>query len=237
MKDLLGKALLSYFHDKSTKNPITETSVSEADELPLSYFFRNYETMPVIEQKALELAKGKVLDIGAGAGSHSLYLQNEKGLHVTAIDISKGACEVCRLRGITHVYQKDMFFMPDEKFDTILLLMNGTGICGTYSNLPAFLIQLKSLLKESGQILIDSSDIIYMFDKDDDGGVWIPGGTEYYGELTFQLHFNNETEAPFEWLYVDFKTLENNCEVVGLTCQLIEKGENYDYLARISLKK
>ncbi len=235
MKDLLGNALLAYYYDKETENPLTETSISEIEELPLSHFYRDYQQMPKLEQKALDLAKGTVLDIGAGAGSHALYLQNKKGLDVTAIDISKGACEVCKLREIHKVYQKDMFTMPAEKYDTILLLMNGTGICGTYNNLPKFLSKLKSFLGEKSQILIDSSDIIYMFDVDNDGGIWIPGEHTYYGELTFQLHYKQEKEEPFKWLFVDFQTLKNNCDVLGLDCECVLKGPNYDYLARITL--
>ena len=236
MKDLLGKALLDYYYRRNKGNPITETSISEADELPLSHFFRTYNAMPDIEKKALDLAQGKVLDVGAGAGSHSLYLQNYKKLEVTAIDISEGACEVCKLRGLHKIEKKDLFTSISGKFDTILLLMNGTGICGTFKKLPLFLNKLKSLLAVNGQILIDSSDIIYMFDEDEDGGRWITGEKSYYGELMFTLFYNNEEEKPFPWLYLDFDTLKNACIAHGLQCELVLTGEHYDYLARISDK-
>ncbi|WP_340203102.1 class I SAM-dependent methyltransferase [Ascidiimonas sp. W6] len=234
MKDLLGKALLTYFYDKNTENLLTETSISEADELPLSYFYRGFEQMPLLEKIALEQASGTVLDIGAGAGSHSLYLFKEKKLDVTSIDISEGACKVCQLRGLEKVFQKDFFSIKDQKFDTLLLLMNGTGICGSYKKLPLFLKKLKQLLNKGGQILIDSSDIIYMFDEDEDGGRWIPSNTEYYGELTFKLQFQGETSKAFKWLYLDFNTLKNACKLQNMHCELIANGENYDYLARIT---
>lgn len=234
MKDLLGKALVAYYHDKNIENPTTETSISEAEVLPLSHFFRDYSKMSLLEQKALQLSYGLVLDVGAGAGSHSLYLQEQKGLDVTSIDISAGACEVCKLRGLNKVHHQDMYSISDQKFDTLLLLMNGTGICGTYAKLPSFLQKLKTLLNDNGQILIDSSDLIYMFDEDEDGGRWIPTDTEYYGELTYQLHFKGETEEAFNWLYLDFNTLQIACMSQNMKCELIYTGEHFDYLAQIT---
>ena len=76
MKDLFGQAIYDYHFNQNPEDLITETSISEADEMPVEYLFRTYKQMPKIEQKAMQLAKGKVLDAGCGAGSHSLYLQN-----------------------------------------------------------------------------------------------------------------------------------------------------------------
>jgi SAM-dependent methyltransferase len=233
MKDLFGKAILDYQTGNSPENLITETSITEEDEMDVAYLFRNYAAMPKIEQKALQLAKGKVLDVGCGAGSHSLYLQNEKMLDVTAIDISANAVEACTLRGIKNAAEADIRFFTGQKFDTILLLMNGTGIFGQLKNISTYLQKLKSLLNEGGQILIDSSDIIYMFDEDEDGGKWIPADAEYYGELTFTVTYKGETEEPFDWLYVDYNTLQNAAHANGLQCDLVIEGEHYDYLARL----
>ena len=160
MKDLFGKALLDYQNGNYTEDLITSTSISDEDELPLPYLFRSYKEMPKLEQKALQLAKGKVLDVGCGSGSHSLYLQS-KGIDVKAIDISKGAIEVTKLRGVLNSELKDVLNETDT-FDTILLLMNGTGIFQELSQVSKYLKHLKSLLKPQGQILIDSSDITYM---------------------------------------------------------------------------
>lgn len=233
-KDLFGKAILDYQTGNYTEDIITETSISEEDVLPLPYLFRNYGEMPEIEQKALELAKGSVLDIGCGAGSHSLYLQNEKKLKVTSIDVSEGAIEACKLRGLYDARVMDVMKLKDEKFDTILLLMNGAGMCGRLKNISKFLKQLKSLLSVNGQILLDSSDIIYMYDEDEDGGKWIPSDTEYYGELEFNVSYKGEKQKPFNWLYIDYNTLQNAAHANGLECELILQGEHYDYLARLT---
>jgi SAM-dependent methyltransferase len=232
MKDLFGKAILDFQTNNSPEDLITETSISEADEMSVAYLFRKYQEMPKMEKKALQIAKGKVLDVGCGAGSHSLYLQNERNLEVTSIDISENAIKACSLRGVKKTRVQNVLDLENETFDTILLLMNGTGIFGTLAETAKYLQKLKSLLSPNGQILIDSSDIIYMFDEDEDGSKWIPG-EGYYGELTFTLSYKNQTEAPFPWLYLDYNTLQNAAHANGLQCELIEEGAHFDYLAKL----
>jgi len=234
MKDLFGKAILDFQTNNSPEDLITETTISEEDEMSVAYLFRDFFGMPKLEQRALQLSKGKVLDGGCGAGSHSLYLQKEKNLEVTAIDISKNAVEACRLRGISDVFEIDILeFNSDKKFDTILLLMNGTGIFGKLEHVAKYLQKLKSVLTENGQILIDSSDIIYMFDEDEDGGKWISGDV-YYGEIEFTISYKGEKEAPFPWLYMDYNTLQNAAVANGLKCELVLEGDHFDYLARLT---
>ena len=175
-----------------------------------------------------------VLDVGCGAGSHALELQNERKLNVTAIDISENAVKACQLRGIENVKVANILNLDTEnKFDTILLLMNGTGIFGTLNETTKYLQKLKSLLKDGGQILIDSSDLIYMFDQDEDGAYSIPADG-YYGELTFTVQYKGETEETFPWLYLDYNTLQNAAIANGLQCELVAEGEHFDYLARLS---
>lgn len=234
MKDLFGKAILDYQTNNSPEDLITSTSISDEDEMSVAYLFRSHAEMPNIEQNALALAKGKVLDIGCGAGSHSLYLQNELKLNVTAIDISTAAIETCKLRGLKDARVQDFMTLEGEKFDTILLLMNGTGICGKLKNLPQFLTKLKDLLNPGGQILIDSSDIIYMFDEDEDGGKWIPSENDYYGELIFNISYKGEQDTPIDWLYLDYNTLQNAAYDYGLKPELILEGAHYDYLAKLT---
>ena len=233
MKDLFGKAIFDYQTNNSPEDLITETSISDADEMSVAYLFRSFDEMPLIEQKALQLAKGKILDVGCGSGTHSLYLQ-DKGFEVTSIDISENAIKACRLRGLKNAKVENLLELDaNDKFDTILLLMNGTGIFETLKNCSKYLLKLKSLLNENGQILIDSSDIIYMFDEDEDGGRWIPSDG-YYGELTFTVQYKGETEETFPWLYMDYNTLQNACFDNELKCELVLEGDNFDYLASLT---
>jgi len=231
MKDLFGIALLDYQNGNFTEDIITSTSISEEDVLPISYLFRNYTDMPKLEKEALLLAMGRVLDVGCGSGSHSLYLQHQS-LEVKAIDISKGAIEVAKQRGVLNASVLNVLD-ETELFDTILLLMNGTGIFQEIKNVSTYLNHLKTLLKPGGQILIDSSDIKYMY-EDEDGGVWLDANNTYYGELDYFLSYKGEKEEPMKWLYLDFTTLLTACTSVGLRCELISEGEHFDYLAKLS---
>lgn len=233
MKDLFGKAILDFQTGNSPEDLVTETNISEADDMSVAYLFRTYSAMPKLEKKALQLAKGKVLDVGCGAGSHSLYLL-EKGLNVTSIDISENAIKACQLRGLSKAKKANVLDLENEKFDTILLLMNGTGIFGTLSETSKYLQKLKSLLTPTGQILIDSSDIIYMFDEAEDGSKWVPSDG-YYGELVFTVSYKNETEDSFPWLYLDYNTLQNAAHANGLECELVLEGDHFDYLAKLHL--
>lgn len=235
MKDLFGKAMFDFQTNNSPEDIITETTISEEDEMSVDYLFRSYNDMPKLEQKALQLAFGKILDVGCGAGSHSLSLQNDRNLEVTSIDISEKAIETCKLRGVKNAKVQNILDFEGEKFDTIILLMNGVGIFGKLENCNKFLSKLKSLLNPGGQILLDSSDIIYMFDEDEDGGKWIPSNNDYYGELVFNISYKGEKEEPFEWLYLDYNTLQNAAIANGLKCELILEGEHYDYLAKLSI--
>lgn len=231
MKDIFGKALLDYQSGQYSEDLITWTNISDEDELPLPYLFRSFSEMPKLEQKALQLAKGKILDVGCGAGSHALWLQ-DKGLKVKGIDTSEGAIEVCKKRGVLNAELKPLL-NETETFDTILLLMNGTGIFQELTKVSQYLKHLKSLLNPKGQILIDSSDISYMY-EDEDGGSWIDLNSRYPGELDYFLSYKGENEVPMKWLYLDFDTLKTACLTVGLHCEKVMDGTHFDYLARIS---
>lgn len=233
-KDILGQAVLDYQMGNYSEDIKTFSSLEEEDIIPLPYLFREYKDMPVLEQKALELCKGTVLDIGCGAGSHSLYLQ-KKGFSATALDHSPGAIATCKLRGIDQVREADVLKIEQPQFDTLLMLMNGIGIVGKLNRIDTFFSHLKSLLKPNGQILLDSSDIIYMFEEDEDGGYWIPEGPDYYGEVSFVMEYKGQKSDPLSWLYIDYNTLQRAAIANNLSCELVYEGEHYDYLAKLKL--
>ena len=228
MKDLFGSAILDYQNGLNTEDLITATSISEEDILPISYLFRSYDEMPILEQKALDLCTGKVLDVGCGAGSHSLYLK-QKGFTVKSIDISPKAIEVCKRRGLTNVACLDMI-NEEEKFDTIILLMNGSGVFRSLSQTPYFLNHLKNLLTTFGQILIDSSDISYMYEDH----VNVNELSHYYGELDYYITYKGASEV-FPWMYLDYDNLNAIAKEVGLKCELVLQGEHYDFLAKLTV--
>lgn len=235
MKDLFGQALLDYYHGNYSEDILTETSISEEDVLLLPYLFRSYSEMPLLEQHALDSARGSVLDVGCGAGSHALYLQ-KKGLEVTAIDLSEGAVEVSRLRGVSHVVRQNVLQLKNKKFDTIIALMNGAGILQNMEKAPQILQHIKSLLSPGGQFLVDSSDLRYMYETSEEGGIWVPA-ERYYGELDFVIKYKGMESEAFPWLYLDEARFETLCEGIGLKFEVLARGEHYDYLARITARE
>ena len=231
-KDPMGAAILDFQKQGKAARLRVLSSMFEEDEMPVKHLFRSIREMPVLEQKALQLAKGRVLDIGAGSGCHTLALQ-EKGFTVKAIDISPLSCEAMKLRGVKDAECINLF---DDHlgtgFDTILLLMNGTGIAGKIEHLPALFQRLKALLNPGGQILIDSSDLKYIYENED-GSFDINLNGAYYGEVDYQTIYKDVKGDRFDWLYVDFPLLKSIAETCGLHGELVAEGEHYDYLARI----
>lgn len=230
--DIFGLALADYHNDAYTEDIIVHSSIAEDDTIPIPYLFRNFSEMPPIEQKALFLSKGTTLDIGCGAGSHSLWLQ-EKGIDVTGIDISKGAVTLSRKRKLKKVLCTSLL-EHKATYDTLLLLMNGTGIFERLDKVDDYLQHLKSLLKPGGQILIDGSDIQYMY-EDEDGGYWVDTHRAYYGEVTFAMSYKGQRGDTFDWLYLDFETLKKCAQKNEFACELILEGDHYDYLARLTV--
>ena len=230
--DPMGAAIRDYQNKGKASRLRVLSSMFDEDEMPVGHLFRTFNQMPRLEQKALSMAKGRVLDIGAGAGCHALALQ-ERGLEVKAIDISPLSCEVMKERGVKDVECVNLFNQQLQgKYDTLLLLMNGTGIAGKLNRLSMLLNRLKELLAEGGQILIDSSDLKYIYENED-GSMDIDLNAPYYGEVDYQMQYKNIKGERFDWLYTDPMLLASISKQCGLNCEIVEEGENYDFLARL----
>lgn len=233
--DAMGAAIMDYHRNGKADVLRVFSSQFEEDEIPVADLFREYDDMPELERLALELAEGDILDVGAGSGCHSLALQ-KMGKHPVAIDISPLSVEVMKERGVDarQINLYDESFA--ERFDTVLMLMNGTGIIGTLDNMPVFFERMRQLLKPDGSVLIDSSDLRYLFEEED-GSLMIDLADDYYGLLDYQMQYKDVLGEPFDWLYVDFETLAFYAEENGFTAELLAEGEHYDYLARLACVK
>ena len=227
----MGRAIAEYWKTKTADKLRVFSPMFEEDEIPLTTLFRSYEDMPKIERKALDMAKGRILDVGAASGCHSLVIQ-ERGLDVTAIDISPLSVETMKERGVKKVIEQN-FFTLEGQYDTILMLMNGIGIVGTLERMPELFRQLDKILAPGGQVLCDSSDISYVF-EDEEGIIDIPDEIGYYGEQSFRMQYKDTIGEPFNWLYIDADTLRQMAESCEYAVEVIAKGEHYDYLAKIT---
>lgn len=231
-EDPMGAAIRDYFRQGKSAQLKVLSSLFDDDEMPVAHLFRSYHEMPPLEQRALNEARGKVLDVGAGAGCHALALQ-ERGFDVTAVDISPLSCETMKERGVANVECVNIFNQRfQERFDTLLLLMNGTGIAGKLSRLPQLLSRLKQLMNPGAQILIDSSDLRYIY-EDENGVLDVDLDGAYYGEVDYQMTYRNIIGKSFDWLYADSVVLAECCRQCGLKCEILAQGNHYNYLARI----
>lgn len=232
--DVMGRALMEEYRHQNNVPLIVRTSVSDDEEYETAYFFRNFDEMPELEQKAIQLSKGKVLDVGAGTGIHALVLQ-KLGLDCHAIDISELSVQIMEERGVINATCQDFFELSKQKYDTLLFLMNGIGLVENFDGFGKFFSQCKNLLNKDGQILFDSSDLIYLFEEED-GSFMIDLNDHYYGEVEFQVEYQGIPSEPFPWLFIDFDNLQNLAERHGFQAELLQRGAHYDYLARITLK-
>ncbi|MCC8426140.1 bifunctional 2-polyprenyl-6-hydroxyphenol methylase/3-demethylubiquinol 3-O-methyltransferase UbiG [Mucilaginibacter sp. UR6-11] len=226
MNDVLGQALNDYFHNQRGSKLWINNKYGPKEEMPVATYFRGEDDMPDIEWMALEQCRGKVLDIGAGAGSHALYLQ-EQGLDITAMDISPLGAAVMAARGVKKTLEADIFTYNQPGYDTLLLLMNGIGLAGTIAGLKKLLLHLKTLLNDDGQILFDSSDIAYLYE----GKLPAAG---YYGEIQYQYSYKKNKTEWFNWLYVDEQTLKQVALETGFNLEVLIEDEHGQYLTRLT---
>ena len=233
-KDPFGAAIRDF---ANTGNNTLEIEVFqedfEPDVIPVKHLFRDYKNMPKIEQKALELARGRVLDIGAAAGCHSKFLK-QKGFEIYPIDISALSTQYLKSIDFENAQCNNLFdYNPIVKFDTILMLMNGLGVAENIQGLNSLFYKLKQLLNPGGQVLLDTSDLKFLFEEED-GSFLIPLD-KYYGETRYQIKYKEHTTDWFPWLYIDIDTLSFHAQRNGFKCTLIQSGDHYDYLAKLEL--
>ena len=227
MNDALGQAIFDHYHKKATYPLWIHNKYGVKEEMPVETYFRDEEDMPDIEWLALEQSRGRVLDIGAGAGSHALLLQHQK-FDVTAIDVSPLSIQVMKARGVEQALEANIYKFNQGKFDTLLLLMNGIGLAATLAGLKLLLGHLKTLINDGGQILFDSSDVAYLYESN------LPGHI-YYGEIQYQYEYNSLKSEWFSWLYVDENTMKAIAEESGLIMEVLLEDENGQYLARLTI--
>jgi SAM-dependent methyltransferase len=224
--DILGSAIESYFLSKDDTPVRVFINKNEEPEMYPSIFFRHYRNMLKYEKIALKESRGKVLDLGCGAGCHALYLQG-KGLDVTAVEISKKSVKVAQKRGVENVINEDWRNLSLKNFDTVLVLMNGMGLAESPTELKIMFRKLKSFLSKSGAILIDSTDVTYA--KAD----WPMLDSEYFGKVQFELKYKGKTQC-FPWLFVDFETAVQTAKSVKLNVEVLERARNGHFLLRLS---
>jgi SAM-dependent methyltransferase len=230
----LGNALLDYQRGSRSTRLVVRSDLWEDERIEVGEYYRpDDREVTELERRALALCRGKVLDIGAGAGRHSLELQRS-GLAATAVDLSPAAVSVMRQRGVRDARCCDVLDLDGERFDTLLLLMNGIGIVGTLRGLGRFLEHAQTILAAGGQILCDSADLSLELDQEMVDS--LRGCTRrYMGEVSFSLVYGEDHGEPYSWLFVDPVSLATIAAAAGFDCEIVAHGQRGSYLARLTL--
>ena len=228
--DVFGEALKDQFTKPPAETLWVHNSYDEPEEMPVDVYFRGEDEMPELELKALALCNGKVLDVGAGVGSHALILQ-KRGLNITGMDISAPAVIIMKQRGLKQAIEGNILTYKEDTYDTLLFMMNGIGLTGSIAGLKAFLKHVKHLLNPGGQLVFDSSDLSYLYQE-------IPFPLSgYYGEVSFRYEYKSIKGNWFKWVYVDQKTLKDIAQQSGWDAEIIFEDDHDQYLARLTLSK
>lgn len=223
---LLGLALWDSFHGQP-QPLITYCDRANPEEYKLSQFLNPYPKFSVTDKAAINLSVGKVLDIGAAAGRHTLAV-TDRGLECIALEKDPVLCELMKLRGVKNVVQQDLFhFKAKEEFNTLLLLMNGIGLAGTINKIPDFLNLLKTWLKPDGKILVETSDISYLPP---------PPDGQHPDELIFQYVYNKQVGPEFNWVFPSARNLEKICSEINLKARQVIKTAEKKYLYELTLQ-
>lgn len=228
-KDPLGAMLLDYLDGRNDACVEVDSTTLEMWTMTGKTMFRDYLEMDGLERSALKLCTGKILDVGAGSGCHSLHLQQENK-KVDALEISPGCIQVMARRGVKSIIQQNLFSLKKKKYTTILMLMNGLGICGTLDGCNLFLQFIKTILAKDGQVIADSTDLESLYE---DAGKYDIADDGYHGETEFIMKYRDNRSEPFSWLYIDYNTLAALVNFNGLQCEQIATAGGGRYLARI----
>ncbi len=232
-RDPHGRALRDFFAGDSAATIVVHSNLGEHEELPVAVFFRAPDDFFPFERAALERCRGRVLDVGAGTGVHSLYLQDH-GFEVRAIDVLPEAVEIMRLAGVRGARLASIWDLEDEPFDTVLMMMNGIGILETLEGLDRFLADVPRLLKPGGQILLDSGPGVVVGESDEAAAVAVEDASGYAGEAWIELEYKGERGPPFRELYCDSETLEEHAIAAGYQPEIVFRDEYGAYVARLT---
>jgi SAM-dependent methyltransferase len=227
-----AQALFDYWHGDLKGTCAIHRDDGFAQLVPIAAFFAGAPFNP-LEQLAMDRSTGSVLDVGAGVGRHSLFLQ-EQGRQVMAIELEPELVAILSARGVTEALAQDIFSLAGRQFDTILMLMNGFGLVGTLAGAEAFFENAQLLLAPGGQVLCDSLDVrrtanpIHLAYQETNLRHGRP-----VGQMRFWTEYGGRRGEPFDWLHIDFDGLRDLARSHGWSAQMLAEEEGGHYLARL----
>lgn len=229
----LGRALVDYVAGEKEEVLMIYREDGNGGPLPVAEFFREADAAP-LEKVALDNCQGRVLDIGAGAGIHSLYLQN-RGHYVCGLDILPEACEVMRKSGIKEVFCGSPYEYQGEPYDTLLIMGRSIGMVETLAVMDDFLEDVRRLVKPGGHVILNSADVRI---TDNPRHLAYHEFTHrvgrYIGEIRMYLEYKGIKGPMIGYLHVDAETLAEHAAAAGWSCEILFEGDEGNYLARLT---
>jgi len=232
--DLYGQMLQDYFRGETSVAITVHRDDGHISEMAAARFFRAPAEFSPLEQMAIGLCKGRVLDVGAGTGCHALALQ-DRGVDIVAIDISPAAVEIMAQRGVRDARVVDVFDLREERFDTVLMMMHGIGMVGDLAGLDRYLVHAHRLLKPGGQLVFDSLDVRYT-----DTPVHLAyleanrQAGRYFGEIRMRFEYKGQIGPLFGWPHIDPEMLKAHAERAGWLARVVHQEDWGDYLAQLT---
>ena len=238
MKDAFGYALFNYWKGNHKTPHTLKRDDGRADKESLKHYFEKYPQFSSIEKRALKYARGKILDVGCGAGRHVLYFQN-KGFNVLGIDESPLAVKVCKERGCRQVKIMDILKpkLKAKTFNTIILFGNNLGIGGDLKGTKKLLKILRRLAKKDGILLLSSIDVKATKDK---GHINYQKRNlkqgKYIGLLKIRIEYKNLIGDWFDWVMVEPKVLKQLASETGWETKKVFRGNWGHYTAVLRVR-
>lgn len=232
----LGRALLDFHRGAADAELVVASELWEDEVTPVAAFYRpDALPLPGLEQQALELARGRVLDLGAGAGRHALELQR-RGLEVVAVDLLDDAVQVMRERGVGDPRCGGLEAVAGERFDTVLMLMHGIGIVGDLAGLGRLLEALPAVLTPEGRLICDSADLEAVLRAEANEVLAELADTgRYLGEVRFRLAYRGRRGPSYPWLFVDPASLDHLAGAAGFDTRIVARGSRGSFLAELTV--
>jgi len=233
-RDAFGQKLWAAFKGEEVFE-IVERDDGYIDAMKIKGYFSEYEEWSQIEQKAMQYVKGRVLDIGCGAGRHSLYLQ-QKGFYARGIDISPLAVEICKSRGLKNVEVmsiEEIDFKPNS-FDTIIMMGNNFGLFGSFKKAQRLLKRFHKMTPKNALIIATTRDP-YKTDN--------PAHLQYHklnrrkgrmgGQVRIRSRFRPYTGEWFDYLMVSKEEMKEILKGTGWKVKEFIDSEGSQYIAII----
>jgi SAM-dependent methyltransferase len=230
----LARALLDHHRDGRPRRVAALRADGVEFEIETGEYFTLEGELAELDRIALEHARGRVLDVGAGAGRHALALQ-AKGCEVVAIDVSPTCALLCRERGVVDVRELDVMTLagdarPDDAlgcFDTIFFGMQTIGVAGGIVPLGRLLAGLRGRLRPGGAVIADSSALREAWDGDESDR------SASRGEIVLETRYRRMRGDPFPWLYIAEEDLADVARAAGFGLETLGRVASGEYLVRM----